>query len=235
VRLAAVLLGALALAAAEQYAQSRAGDESFAVIGQRGALRGRLLDRRRASASVIKAMLLVAYLNRSSVRGRALTGYERGLLAPMIQRSKNEPATTIFHQLGPAPLYALATRAGMRNFRVDRHWGLSDLTARDQALFFRRIDLLVPERHRAYARMLLSTIIPRQRWGIAPEAPEDWTLYFKGGWLERTDGWVINQVALVKRGQRRISIAILTARNPSDAYGRTTVRGIAKRLLHGLE
>ena len=142
------------------------------MIGQRGTLRGRVLDRPRTSASVIKAMLLVAYLNRSSVRGRALTGYERGLLGPMIQRSKNEPATTIFHRLGPAPLYALAERAGMRNFRVDSHWGLSDLTARDQALFFRRIDLLVPERHRAYARMLLATIIPRQRWGIPPEAPD---------------------------------------------------------------
>ena len=46
---------------------------------------------------------------------------------------------------------------------------------------------------------------------------------------------MINQVALLKRGERRISIAILTGANPSDAYGRATVRGIAKRLLHGLE
>jgi hypothetical protein len=248
VRALAVVLAALALAApaaatdwaaniadAREYAQTRSGQESFAVFDRPGHLRGRLLDRPRTSASVIKAMLLVAYLHRSSVRGRELTSYDRGLLSPMIRRSANGPATTIFHLLGPRPLYALAKRVGMRSFRVDPHWGLSDLTARDQALFFRRIDLLVPRRHRAYARRLLSTIIQRQRWGIAPVAPDGWELYFKGGWLPRSDGWVINQVALLKRGERRISIAILTGQNPSDAYGRATVRGIAKRLLRGLE
>jgi hypothetical protein len=248
VRLLAVVFVALVLAApvaatdwaanidaAKQYAQTRAGEESFAVFDRPGHLRGRLLDRPRTSASVIKAMLLVAYLNRSSVRGRELTSDDRGLLGPMIRRSANGPATTVFHLLGPGPLYALAARAGMRNFRVDPHWGLSDLTARDQARFFRRIDLLVPQRHRAYARLLLSSIISRQRWGIAPVAPDGWELYFKGGWLGRSDGWVINQVALLKRGERRISIAILTGQNSSDAYGRATVRGIARRLLNGLD
>jgi hypothetical protein len=247
-RFVALALGALVLAApaaaapdwganladARQYAQHRRGAESFAVIEQ-GRLHGRLLDRPRTSASVIKAMLLVAYLSRSSVRDRDLTSYDRGLLTPMIRASKNEPATTVFHLLGPGPLYELASRAGMHNFRVDRHWGLSDLTARDQARFFKRIDLLVPARHRAFAKRLLSTIIARQRWGIAPVAPDGWELYFKGGWLERSDGWVINQVALLKRGKRRISIAILTGQNPNDAYGRATVRGIAQRLLHGLD
>lgn len=246
-RLLAVALGALALAApvgaatdwaanvasAKQYAQTRSGDESFAVIDQTGKPRGRLLDRPRTSASVIKAMLLVAYLRRAS--GRVLTSEERNLLGPMIRASANGPATTIVHRLGPGPVNRLARKAGMRNFRLDSHWGLSDLTARDQARFFRQIDLLVPKRHRAYARRLLATIIPRQRWGVAPVAPDGWEFFFKGGWLGRSNGWVINQVALLKRGERRISIAILTGRNPNDAYGRTTVRGIARRLLHGLD
>ena len=36
------------------------------------------------SASVVKAMFLVAYLRRASVRDRALTDYDKGLLDPMI-------------------------------------------------------------------------------------------------------------------------------------------------------
>ena len=44
----------------------------------------------------------------------------------------------------------------------------------------------------------------------------------------------MNQVALLKKGERRISIAILTRGNPSEAYGQETLRGIAKRLLRGV-
>jgi hypothetical protein len=46
---------------------------------------------------------------------------------------------------------------------------------------------------------------------------------------------VTHQVALLKRGDRRVSLAILTTGNPSHPYGTETIRGIAKRLLRGLE
>ncbi len=202
--------------AATTYAKSRSGQESFAVTEQGGRLRGRLFHRHMTSASVIKAMLLVAYLRQPSVRGRALTRSERDLLEPMIRVSANDPASTIFNRLGTAGVSAFAKQAGMRSFRVSTHWGLSELTARDQARFFRKIDLLVPKRHRAYARRLLATVVSSQRWGIPPAAPKGWELFFKGGWLPRSDGWVLNQVALLKKGERRISIAILTRGNPSE-------------------
>ncbi len=223
------------VAAATKYAEQRSGQESFAVIDQTGELRGRFATRPVTSASVIKAMLLVAYLRQPGVRKRELTSYERSLLGPMIRVSSNDAATAVSNLLGPGPVNALARRVGMTGFRLDSRWGLSDLTAHDQALFLREIDLLVPKRHRAYARSLLSSIVEPQRWGIASISPDGWALYFKGGWLGRSDGWLINQVALLKRGERRISIAILTRANPSEAYGHETVRGIAKRLLHGLE
>ena len=197
-------------------------------------MRGRLVHRHMTSASVIKAMLLVAYLRQPSVRGRELTSSERSILEPMIRMSSNDAASTIFNRLGTAGVSAFAKQAGMNRFRVSTHWGLSELTARDQARFFRRIDLLVPERHRAFARRLLATVVSSQRWGIAPVAPKGWQLFFKGGWLPRSDGWVLNQVALLKKGKRRISIAILTRGNPSEAHGQETLRGIAKRLLHGV-
>ena len=72
-----------------------------------------------------------------------------------------------------------------------------------------------------------------QRWGIARVRPPGWALYFKGGWGSGT-GWVDHQVALVRRGRRRLSVAILVTSSPSHEYGKETLRGVAARLLRGL-
>lgn len=219
--------------AASRYADARGGIESFAVVDEAGRMHGRLKGRVFRSASVLKAMLLVAYLNEPSVRGRALTADERARLGPMIRWSANDPASHFVRLLGSPSLDRLAARAGMTRFRLAARWGFSEITARDQALFFKRIDLLVPKRHRAYARGLLSNIVPSQRWGIPPAKPANWRVFFKGGWGSAT-GWVTHQVALLQRGDRRVSVAILTRLNPSHAYGTQTIRGIAIRLLRGL-
>jgi hypothetical protein len=112
-------------------------------------------------------------------------------------------------------------------------WGLSRIDADDQARYFLRIDSLAAPRHRAYAKWLLNTITPAQRWGIARVRPPGWRLYFKGGWGSGT-GWVDHQVALLTRGDERVSVAILTHLDGSHAYGKETLRGIAARLLRGL-
>jgi hypothetical protein len=80
---------------------------------------------------------------------------------------------------------------------------------------------------------LLNTITPSQRWGIAQVKPWGWRLYFKGGWGSGT-GWVDHQVALLTRGDERVSVAILTFQDGSHPYGKETLRGIAGRLLQGL-
>ena len=63
--------------------------------------------------------------------------------------------------------------------------------------------------------------------------PRGWALYFKGGWGAGT-GAVDHQVALLRRGHRRLSLAILTVGSPSHAYGTETLEGVARRLLRGL-
>jgi len=222
------------VSAAARYAEARAGVESFAVVTERGRLLGRFKERAYPSASVLKAMLLVAYLNRPAVRARPLNDNERGLLEPMIRWSANEPATYFVRLLGRGPLNRLAERAGMRHFQlVISPWGTSKITAEDQARYFARVDLLTPRRHRSYARRLLATVVPSQRWGIPPARPDGWKIFLKGGWGSGT-GWVTHQVALLERGDRRVSLAILTRRNPSHTYGTETTRGIATRLLRGL-
>jgi hypothetical protein len=222
------------VAAAQRYAEGRVCLVAFAVVDERG-----WRHRYRAwavapSASVLKAMLLVAYLRKASVRGRELTQRERDLLGPMIRRSDNAAASTVLGLVGSSGVNRLAEVTGMTRFRlVLPIWGHSEITPRDQARFFYRIDSYVPARHRRYAMRLLATIVPSQRWGVAEVAPAGWNLYFKGGWGSGT-GLVDHQVALLTLGKTRVSLAITTRFNPTHAYGKETLRGVAARLLRGL-
>jgi hypothetical protein len=122
----------------------------------------------------------------------------------------------------------------MTRFQPAAIWGLSQITARDQTRFFLHIDARIPARHRAYGMRLLRTIVPAQRWGLTQVVPAGWTLWFKGGWGSGT-GWVDHQVGLLRQDGERIAIAVLTHLNPSHAYGIATERGLAARLLAGLD
>jgi Beta-lactamase enzyme family len=219
--------------AARTYAESRAGVVAFAVVDERGRLHGYRASAVAPSASVLKAMLLVAYLRKGSVRDRPLTDRERGLLGPMIRRSDNDAASTILGLVGRRGVMRLAAVTGMAHFRlVTPYWGHSQITPRDQAHYFHHIDRYVPSRHRHYAMHLLATIVPSQRWGIAKVAPEGWNLYFKGGWSSGT-GLVDHQVALLRLGKARVSLCITTRFNPDHEYGKRTLRGVASRLVGG--
>ena len=217
------------LRVASAYAAQRAGTVSFALRTPRHlyGYRSRLTTR---SASVVKAMLMVNYLNHRSVRGRRLRAGDRALLSPMITRSDNAAATRIRTMVGNGALRHLARRVGMRDFATHPIWGLTQITAADQTKLFLRIDRYVVRRHRDTALRLLSSIVPRQRWGIARARPRGWALYFKGGWVRGIE----NQVGLLRRGGRRLAVAVFTAGSPSSAYGRATERGVARRLLAGL-
>jgi beta-lactamase class A len=223
------------VAAARAYAAGRQGEVAFAVRTRHRHWSYRA-DATYRSASVVKAMLLVAYLRRADVRGRALRAGERALLDPMIRRSDNRAADAVMRRVGTGRLAALGRRAGMRHFApYPVYWGGSTITAADQARLFLRIDRLVPRRHRAYAMGLLRTVIPGQRWGIAAAVPHGWTIAFKGGWGRGQTRQVDHQAALLTRDRERVAVAILTADNPSNGYGFASIEGVAERLLRGLE
>ena len=220
------------LEAAREYAATRAGTISFALRTPHRLYRS---DAYRAypSASVVKAMLMVAYLNHPAVRGRKLNGRDRALLDPMIRWSDNGAASQVRNFVGNGALEHLADRVGMGRFASAPSWGSSQITAAGQSKLFLRIDRYVVRRHRDTALRLLHTVIPAQRWGVGQVNPPGWRIHFKGGWGDG-DGEVDHQVALLRRGRRRVAVAILTAANPSHAYGQQTLAGIARRLLHGL-
>jgi Beta-lactamase enzyme family len=218
--------------AALRYKRTRAGDIAFAVRTESRFYAYRP-DHIEWSASVLKAMLLVAYLDRPSVARRDLTDGDRVLLNPMITVSDNDAATEVRSIVGNSGLSALARRVGMTSFEPAAIWGDSHITARDQTKFFLHIDSFIPSLHRAYAMRLLASVTPSQRWGISEVAPKGWKLYFKGGWGYGT-GLVDHQVALLVRGCTRVSVAVLTMHDGDHAYGKETLEGMFSRLLRGL-
>ncbi len=228
------------VAGARRYARGRLGEVSFAITGRRLPLRAYRGARTAPAASVIKAMLLVAYLRQPSVRKRRLRDDERALLEPMIRISDNAAGIQVAALLGEGQVERLAHAARMRDFQwvYEPGWlgGLSQISARDQARFLRRYERYVPGRHRRFARHLLRSVVSWQRWGLASVRHRGWRLYFKGGWGIADDGVgaVSHQVAFLERGHCRLGLAILTEHNPSTTYGNETLRGVGVRLLHGL-
>lgn len=243
---ATVATAALALAAptlggwtpdvpeARAWARDRPARVSFAVRTE-GRFFGHRTTRAVPSASVVKAMLLVAYLRRGSVRSRPLDRDARALLGPMVRRSDNVKATRIFGVVGTDGLRRLARAARMQRFEPHpTTWGMSRIDARDQTRYMLHVDGLVPPRHRAYAMTLLRKVVPSQRWGIGRVVPSGWRLYLKGGWGSGS-GAVDHQVALLTRGPLRVAVAITTTGNPSHKAGKATLHGVAARLLRRLD
>jgi len=219
--------------AARKFAADRRGHVGFAILDEEGGLRGHNAGAHFESASVVKVMLMVAYLRRA--RNRGLDDHDRSLLAPMIKHSANGPASTIYLQVGAGALHDLARDAGMKGFSTGPTWGSSRITAEGQARFLYELERFIPRRHTHYALRLMADIVSRQRWGIPPTVPQGWHIHFKGGWAQESASWKINQVALLTNGDRRLSLAVLTRGNPSAGYGHATIKGVAERLLHGYE
>ncbi len=210
--------------AARTFAQERRGDISFAVASTRGYVRGHRRTRRAPSASISKALLLVAALRQ--VGDAPVPDHLAALLDPMVRSSDNAAARAVYAGLGDEPVHRLAAAAPLRSLELNGTVFEMAVAASDLARLFVRLHELVPERHRAFAERLLRDVVEEQRWGL-PRALPDRVVMFKGGWRDDT----VHQAGLVLVGQRRVGIAVLSTGNPSQAYGRATVEGIARRLL----
>jgi Beta-lactamase enzyme family len=216
-----------------EYASTRSGSVSFAVIGPHAGVFRHRARTKVPAASVIKVMFLVAYLRSSDVKDRKLNESDRDLLAPMIKVSDNDSATRIADMLGPDDMNRLARRAGMQNFTYTRPWGASRVTAVDQSRFMYTIENYIPKRHEGYARYLLSHVDPSQRWGIGEIRRPEWKFFFKGGWGSGT-GAVCHQVAFIQRDGERIAVSVMITNSPSHEYATATLKGVFDRLLKDL-
>jgi beta-lactamase class A len=215
------------VASARAWAGERSGRVTFAVLRPGGRISGLRSEEVHPSASVVKAMMLVAALR--AARDRPLTAAERAHLEPMIHVSDNDAARWVHAVLvGDAGLLALGRAAGMRHLVV-LPGGLfsTGITAADQVRLFAELERLLPARHLGYAEHLLRDVQACQAWGIpAALRPRGYTVLFKGGW--RTG--LVNQVALARNAEDQLALAVLTSGSPSKGYAARTVAGIARRV-----
>jgi hypothetical protein len=217
-----------AIAAATKWLRARIGVTAFAVVDSRGVLHGYDPDEQFVTASVVKAMLLVAYLRTYAT----LSDSAAAELTEMIEISDNNDAFEMYSILGSQGMYAVAAAAGMTRFSVADDWTYAEITPADQARFFYEMDRLIPARYDAFARHLLSHVAAYESWGIPAVArPAGWTVFFKGGWRGTVRGQLVHQVARLERHGQTISIAVMTDGDPDMDYGIATIRGVTSRLL----
>jgi hypothetical protein len=212
---------------ARRWAATRPGLVAFAVLGEEERLRGWRRDVTFPSASVVKAMLMLAELRAARPVPPAILP----VLRKMVTESDNEAALAIYARVGREGLERVARAARMARFGVPTSLFDARVTAADLVRLFIRVERLVPRAHRRLARRLLGSIVPPQRWGIAEVGRRHgMAAFFKGGWR---DGLVHQAALLEGRGRRRVALAVLTSAQPSFVTGAATIEGIAARVLVG--
>jgi hypothetical protein len=221
---------AAAIASAKRFLGSRSGRTAFAVVDSVGRLDGLHVHEHFQTASVVKVMMLVAYLQMVDADHRGLTGADTSLLEPMIHISDNNAASAVLAIVGGGALKRVAREAGMADYapRIG-WWAFTQTSAADQARFFFALERLIPPRFYGYARWLLSSIEPSQSWGIPPVARPRWQVFFKTGALPEEG--LFNEVGRLERGGVTFTIAVFTTGDPSMAYGEQTIQGVASALL----
>ena len=210
-----------AAADAPRIAESRTGTVSFAVIGPGGRTVSFEPDRPFFSASISKAMLLVAELRRLRREDAPLDAETRALLEQMITLSDNDAADAIFERVGDPGLNEVAEISGMTGFEGDvAHWSNVKVTAAGMATFMSELDELLDLPNGDAGSEMLESVTSTQRWGIPQAAPEDATVRLKGGWRPSDAGELVHQAARVDIGEESYSIAVLTDGNPSHGLRR---------------
>jgi hypothetical protein len=222
-----------AIRSAAAFLRGRAGRTAFAVMDSEGRLYGVHIHWTFVSASVVKAMLLVAYLRRLDSMGQHYVDpASNSFLYPMINVSDNNAASHTWSIVGNAGLYAVAHAAGMTDYSVSTDWASSQISPADQARFFFEMDRLIPREFVGYARHLLSTIAGYESWGIPAIArPRGYQVFFKGGWRTTGLGQLVHQVGRLEGHGKTFSIAVMTDGDPSMGYGIDTIQGVTAALL----
>lgn len=220
-----------AIRRAWKFADEEPGVVSAAVIDSNGRLSALRGGRLFVSASMVKALMLVAFLRELAEEGEELDSDDSAVLSAMITVSDNNAADDIYYRLGDEPIEHVARLAGARTLDVRGYWGETSFTAVDCARFIANVRRLLPDRFRRYGMRLLASIVGYERWGIPAGAGPHWRVWFKGGWRTTDLGALTHQMGVLRQRHRKVAIAVLTDGMPSMADGEETIEGVTERLL----
>ncbi len=176
-------------------------------------------------------------LLRAQDANRALTGWERDRVVPMVTRSANPPTNQLYSYLGGTNGFrALNRRLGLAATEAAPSvWGLTHTTAADQLHLVLQVlggepGPLTPQ-SRARAWTFAGAVVPEQRWGVGSGAPSDAEVALKNGFApSRCCGWRLNTAGRVQRDSGSWSFVILTDGWQTEASGRAAVAELGRRL-----
>ena len=192
------------------------------------------------SASVVKATILAALLRKAHAAHRSLTASEKSLAWSMITVSDNNAATALWKDVGRTALQKFLGLAKMNRTVLGPggYWGLTLLTARDEtALLWLLLkpNTVLTTGARDYELSLMANVTPSQRWGTPAGTPTGYKVHVKNGWAPLdAPFWNVNSIGAFTHGTKTYSIVVLTAGNPSMAYGITTIENVAITIHHDL-
>jgi hypothetical protein len=229
----------LAVALTLKLDRSLAGRESSVGLDETDSLTGITCqyhaEQRFYAASAAKAMILAALLLEAQEQHRQLTTTEKGKAWLMITDSDNDAAQDLYEDVGLAGMQHFLDLAEMRETKLSDYFGLSMLTAHDEAILLRLLaspNQLLSAASRTYALNLMASVVPSQRWGVTAGAPDSVTVHVKNGWLPYPAGnWEINSLGIFTASHRAYVMAMLTYDNPSMSYGIDTIEAAA-RVMH---
>jgi beta-lactamase class A len=189
---------------------------------------------RTATASIVKADIVIALLLRAQREDRTLTSTEKALAERAIKVSDNNAATALWHAIGGAEGLASANRKlGLRDTEPGpgESWGSTTTSAADQIRLLTALtsdESPLSAANRRYVRHLMGDVTPEQAWGVSAAGPD---AQLKNGWLprDRHNGlWTVNSIGIVRDAGHTFLLAVLSERG-------TTMQGAIKAIEHVCE
>jgi hypothetical protein len=185
------------------------------------------------TASMEKIDILAVLLWEHQNSHTPLTAQEQSLATKMIEYSDNTAAESLWVTIGQLPTVTefnkdLKYTQSITNW----DWGKFDTDPRDQLQLLKTV--LFPNHYldpasQQYEQNLMENVVDYERFGIPTGVPTAATVGVKNGWYpETTTGWQINTAGYVHLRKTYYLAVIMTASNPSEAYGKEVVDRVAQ-------
>lgn len=216
--------------------QSTNADATIAIYDKKTGVTATYTTSRRSqfkTASVVKVAVLSNLIAQHTSDQTNMSINEKTLATAMIEDSDNDATTALLEDEGgyKAP-DKLFNKLGMADSAMDESaWGYSLTTASDQVTLLRNIfydSSVLPDAGQSYIADLMSNVASSQKWGVSAGVGSDATVSLKNGWLEDSNGWIINSIGHVKSNNSDYVIAVLTSGNTSEQAGIALVEKLAK-------
>ena len=194
------------------------------------------------TASIMKVDILETLLRQAIQANTPLDTQTAGLAQTMIENSSDSAATSLWDQVGgPSAIGAYNHSAGLTQTQLNTQgfWGESLTSAADQILLLRQLvegHSRLDSASQRYELGLMENIESDQDWGVSAGVPAGVSVALKNGWVPLTSytDWEINSIGRIKGDGRDYLIAILTAHDPSQAYGISTIEGLSTLIWNDL-